>query len=176
MIQLDSYSMSLMPKERLYSWVLVLMEDFTSPLCTPNLPFIGARRMKNIRSNHQDDDIITEHTGEPTGNVQTYENKDDFSASDTQDSNFRKLNPCKRGRKPTSNDSSTKITAFLENILVATDDEISVSEYLNVTHVIDQIKKDEDIEMDKYVNLLDFIPEPRSLIQILRMSSFIIDK
>ena len=59
---------------------------------------------------------------------------------------------------------------------VPTDDLIYCPEYLNVAHELNQIKKDEDIEMDKHVNLSDFIPEPRSIIQIPRLSSFIKDK
>ena len=57
-----------------------------------------------------------------------------------------------------------------------TDDPLSFAEYLNVAHALNEIKKDEDIETDKHVNLSDFIPEPRSLIQILRMSPFIREK
>ena len=151
-------------------------ENFISPLSTPDLPFTGVIRMRHNKFNHQSDYVIAEHTGQPTGNVQTYGSKDDSSASDTQDSNFRTLQPCKRGRNPSNDDSSTNVTAFLANMLVPTDDSISFPVYLNVAHELNQIMKDEDIEMDKYVNLLDFIPEPRSLIQILRMSSFIIDK
>ena len=37
-------------------------------------------------------------------------------------------------------------------------------------------KRDEDKEIEKQVNSSDFIPEPRSLLQILRMSSSTKDK
>ena len=50
-----------------------------------------------------------------------------------------------------------------------TDDSLSFPEYLNVARELNEIKKDKDIETDKHVNLSDFIPEPRSLSQILRM-------
>ena len=56
-----------------------------------------------------------------------------------------------------------------------TDDSLSFTDYLNVAHELNQVKKDKDIETDKHV-LSDFIPEPRSLSQILRMSSFIKEK
>ena len=57
-----------------------------------------------------------------------------------------------------------------------TDDSLSFPEYLNVAHELNEIKKDDDIETDKHVTLSDFIPEPRSLSQILRMSPFIKEK
>ena len=47
-------------------------EDFTSPLNTPDLPFTGAMRLRNVKSNHNDD-VVVEHTGEPTGHIQTFE-------------------------------------------------------------------------------------------------------
>ena len=50
---------------------------------------------------------------------------------------------------------------------------ISFPEYLNIAHELNQIEKDEDIIMGKQINLLDFIPEPRSFFQILRVSSFL---
>ena len=65
----------------------------------------------------------------------------------------------------------------LTSIPRPSDDSFSFPEYLNISHELSsQIKKDEDIEMNKQVNLSDFIPESRSLIQILRMSPFIKDK
>ena len=33
----------------------VFDEDFTSPLCTPDLPFIGVISMRDTKSNHQND-------------------------------------------------------------------------------------------------------------------------
>ena len=38
------------------------------------------------------------------------------------------------------------------------------------------MKKDDDIEMNKQVNLFDYIPKPRSLIHILKISPFTKDK
>ena len=69
--------------------------------------------------------------------------------------------------------STDKITAFLASMSRPTEESLSFPEYLNVAHELNEIKKDEDIETDKNVNLSDFIPEPRSLSQILRMSPFI---
>ena len=48
-----------------------------------------------------------------------------------------------------------------------TDDSLSFPEYKNVAHELNEIKKDEDIETDKHVNLSDFISAPRSLSQVL---------
>ena len=57
-----------------------------------------------------------------------------------------------------------------------TEESLLFPEYLNVAHELNEIKKDEDIKTDKHVNLSDFIPEPRILSQILRMSPFIKEK
>ena len=43
----------------------VFDDDFTSPLSTPDLPFTGAIRLRDIKSNHSDNDVVAEHTGEP---------------------------------------------------------------------------------------------------------------
>ena len=98
------------------------------------------------------------------GNIQTYKNEDNFPVPDTWISNSRTSHHRKRDRRATNIDCSTKITAFLANMSVPTADSLSFLEYLNVAHDLSQIKKDEDTEMDEYVNLSDFIPEPRSLI------------
>ena len=46
-----------------------------------------------------------------------------------------------------------------------TEESLSFPEYLNVAHELNEIKKDEDIETDKNVNLSDFIPEPRASVK-----------
>ena len=82
----------------------------------------------------------------------------------------------KRGGKPAEDDSPKNISVFLTSMSRPSDDPISFSGYLYyVAYKLDQIKKDENFEMDRQVNLSDFIPEPRSLIQILRMTLFIKD-
>ena len=151
----------------------VFDEDFTSRLSTPDLPFTGAIRLRDIKSIHKNDDVVAEYTGEPTGHIQTFENIDDSSTHDKQNTNTRILRPHKRGGKPTNDVSANKITAFLANMSKPTDDSLSFPEYLNVAHELKEIKNYEDIETDKHINLSDFIPEPRSLIQKLRMPSFI---
>ena len=100
----------------------VFDEDFTSPLSTPDLPFTGAIRSRDVKSSHHNDNIIVEHTGKPTGHIQTFGNRSDSSSHDMQDTNTRTLRPRKSGRKPTNNDSTTKITAFLANISKPADD------------------------------------------------------
>ena len=120
--------------------------------------------------------LVAEHTGEPTGNIQTLENISDSPTHDKQNTNTRILRSRKRGRKSTNDVSANKITAFLANMSKPTDDSSSFPEYLNVVHELNEIKKDEDIDTEKHVNLSDFIPEPRSPIQILSMSPFIKEK
>ena len=53
-------------------------EDFTSPLYISDILFTGAIRLRDIKLKHQDQDIITEHTGKAAGDIQTYEKETDF--------------------------------------------------------------------------------------------------
>ena len=67
----------------------VFDEDFISPLSTPDLPFTGAIRLRNITSNHDDNNVVTEHTSEPTGHIQTFENEDGPLANHKETRNRR---------------------------------------------------------------------------------------
>ena len=99
--------------------------------------------------------MVAEHTGEPTGHTQTFENIDDFLTHNKQNINTRVLPFSKRGRKPTNDITANKITGFLANMPKPTDDPLSFPEYLNMAHELNEIKKDKDIETDKHVNLSD---------------------
>ena len=131
---------------------------------------------QGITGNHSDNDVVAEHTGEPTGHIQTFEDLGDSLANHKQKGNTRVLQSTKRDRKSTNDVPVDMITAFLASMSKPTDDSLSFLEYLNVAHKLSEIKKDEDIKTDKHVNLSDFIPEPRILSQILRMSPFIKEK
>ena len=97
-------------------------------------PITGTIRLRDIKPYHHNDDVIAEHTGEPTVYIQTFWGRSDSPAHDMQDTGTRTLRPRKRGRKPTNNDSAAKITAFLANMSKPTDDSSSFPEYLNVAH------------------------------------------
>lgn len=57
--------------------MLFFGKDFTSPLYTPDLPFTGAIRLRDIQHRYQDHDIIAEHACEPKGVIQSCENAGD---------------------------------------------------------------------------------------------------
>ena len=44
---------------------------------------------------------------------------------------------------------------------------ISYPEFLDISHELNQTKRDEEIENDKRINFTDFILEPQTLLQIL---------
>ena len=54
--------------------------------------------------------------------------------------------------------------------------EISRMEYLNVAHEIENTKQKDDKAYDSKINLSDFIPEPRSLQQVMKLASFTKEK
>ena len=112
----------------------VFDEDFTSPLSTTDLPFTGTIRLRGIKSNYGDNNVVTEHTGEPIGHIQTFDNIGGSPIHDKQITNTRTLQSCKGGRKPTNDTSANKTTAFLANMSKPTDDPLSFPEYLNVAH------------------------------------------
>ncbi len=60
-----------------------------------------------------------------------------------------KLSNSKRGQKSVNIDSSDKISAFFNSMTRPSEDSLSFPEYLNVAHELNQIKKDEDIEIEK---------------------------
>ena len=84
-------------KRTFVSMDAVFDEDFTSALSTPDLPFTGAIRLRNITSNYDDNNIVTEHTGER--NIQTFKDKNDSSGNRKETKNTRVLRSAKRGRK-----------------------------------------------------------------------------
>ena len=154
----------------------VFDEEFTSPLCVPELPFTGAVRLRDIKYRYQAQDGIIEHTSGPVGDSQYYKNDDNLPLPTNKDTGTKTLSSPKRGKNSFDTDSSNKISAFFASMNRISEDSLSFPEYLNVAHELNQAKKDEDTEIEKQVNLSDFIPEPRSLIQILRMSTFTKDK
>ena len=54
--------------------------------------------------------------------------------------------------------------------------DITYSEYLHIAHDIKETNGAEDKVKDMGINLLDFLPEPRSLSQVLRLSPYIKEK
>ena len=108
---------------------MLFFEDFTSPFSTPDLQFTVTIRLRDINSNHNNADVVVEHTGEPTGYIQTFENRSDSLTHDKQNTITRILRPRKRVRKPPND-----VSAFLENMSKPTDDSSSFPEYLNVAH------------------------------------------
>ena len=56
------------------------------------------------------------------------------------------------------------------------DNDMGYTEYLHAAHDLRTTKKDEEKCQDMAINLSDFIPEPRSLSQILRMNKYVQEK
>ena len=53
---------------------------------------------------------------------------------------------------------------------------LTYSEYLHIAHDIEEMNITEDKEKDLGINLSDFLPEPRSLSHVLRLSPHIKEK
>ena len=62
-----------------------------------------------------------------------------------------------------------RIRAYFTEI--SRQNDIPYSEYLHIAHDIIGLNKSEDRIKDHGINLADFLPEPKSLSQVLRMPS-----
>ena len=71
-------------------------------------------------------------------------------------------------------DESDEIKAYFTNMEKPSD--LSYSEYLHIAHDINALNKSEDKIKDSGINVSDFLPEPRSLSQILKMTASTKDK
>ena len=94
---------------------------------------------------------------------------EDIKISTSENKNFN------MGIFDDSNDDDPGIIAFFTN-LKQTENEISKSKYLYSAHKINQIKQNEDKTQDTHKNISDFLPEPRFLQQVLKLSRIIKDK
>ena len=77
--------------------------------------------------------------------------------------------------KLVDHDNNTKIRALF-TIMKRGTDSINFAEYLNIAHRQATQNKCEDKANDDQINLSDFIPEPKTISQVLKSSSFIKEK
>ena len=54
--------------------VVIFYEDFTSPLHLPTLPYQGVVRLRSLKIQPTNTDTITEFTGSPSGNKESFPN------------------------------------------------------------------------------------------------------
>ena len=160
----------------------VFDENFTSPLCMPDLPFQGALKIRNTQVYTPNTDMLNETTGPPSGEEEEFPNDIDLPnppLSKLLDNNQEVLF-CKE--EPTSDSSTTVIdNETLEKVkkqtLITTffaemskENDLTYSEYLCMTHDIKEVTDSQNKSLDNNINLSDFMPEPSSLNQVLRLS------
>ena len=63
-------------------------EQFTAPLCIPDLPYQGAIRLRNVESCKPNSDPIIEHTGDPSGENEQFLSDTDLPIPKTRHSNI----------------------------------------------------------------------------------------
>ena len=164
----------------------VFDENFSSPLSMPELHFQGALRTRGTSNHIPNTETLVKTTGRPSVKFESY--PDDLI-----------LNPCHH-EKPTRYDHENSPTnkgnqsghrmitrritreisqnyetkAYFANIAKLND--ITYSEYLYIAHDIKETNTTGDKVKDQGINLSDFLPEPRSLSHILRLSPHIKEK
>ena len=170
-------------------------ESFTSPIALPDLPYQGAIRLRNISIQSPNQEILTEHTGEPNGDDEIFPEDLDLpkptrenTIADISDLVTRPTRTCtqessnltidshqNKYNKPIDNDNDIKIRALFTNMKRGTES-INFAEYLNIAHEQVTQNKCEDKANDDQINLSDFIPEPKTINQVLKSSPFIKEK
>ena len=75
-----------------------------------------------------------------------------------------------------SDEDSMIVYAYFAKIPRMQEDNMGYTEYLHAVHDLQSTKKNKEKHQDAAINLSDFIPEPKSLPQILRMNKHIQEK
>ena len=160
----------------------VFDENFTSPLRMPDLPFQGAFKIRRNSTYVHNTETLTEVTGPPTGTNEEFPDelimippskqlrKDNDALTCYEKNKELKENEISSYDKsvPLENQDIEETKAYFTEMRKSTD--LPYSEYLHIAHGINVLNKAEDRVKDNGINLSDFLPEPRSLTQILRLS------
>lgn len=167
-------------------------ESFTSPLALPDLPYQGAIRLQHFPNHSPNQETLTKHTCELLGENETFP-VDIGLPNPTRENITANISdlvtrPTRRHKYESSNliidmtedntishENDTKIRALFTNMKRGTDS-INFAEYLNRAHEQVMQTKDEIKINDTQINLSDFIPEPKSINQVLKQSTHIKDK
>ena len=72
-----------------------------------------------------------------------------------------------------SNEDSMIVHAYFAKMPRMQEDNMGYTEYLHAANDLQSTKKNEEKHQDAAINLSNFIPEPKSLLQILRMNKHI---
>ena len=75
-------------KKTYISMDTVFDEQFTAPLCLPDLPYQGAIRLRDVKSCKPNSDPIIKHTGDPSGENKQYPSNTDLPTPKTRRSKF----------------------------------------------------------------------------------------
>ena len=155
----------------------VFDESFTSPLSMPDLPFQGALRLRGTVTPMLNTDTITETTGAPSGENERFPSElitslPNEDSTPEEDHSFltchEKYSDMRESHEIPIKDQP-KVKAYFTEMSRPTD--LPYSEFLHIAHDLNGLNKSEDRIKDHGINLADFLPEPRSLAQVLRMPS-----
>ena len=136
-----------------------------------DLPFQGALKLRSINMQIPNTETLTEITGPPTGENETYpENltRENLTPEMTVDKDSQPSPLYERGtlikRIMTrslykENSQDDEVTAYFTNMSKLND--ITYSEYLHIAHDIKEMNTTEDKVKDLGFFLSDFLPEPK---------------
>ena len=177
-------------------------ESFTSPLVLPDLPYQGAIKLRGTGNHILNQDTTYEHTGAPTGQEETFPHEDYDMPHPSRKHTISDISdlvsyPKRRNHKVqeeearhimTTNDTENiqaedqsttekynKVEAYFTTMKNCPED-INNAEYMNIAHEQTQTYKTMEKNQDTQINLSDFVPEPKSLSQVLRLSPVIREK
>ena len=170
----------------------VFDEAFTSPLVLPDLPYQGAIRLRQISTQYPNQDTLIEYTDAPSGQSETFpedlglpnptrkHTTADISDLVSRPKRGKGIQPHSAYNTTTENthtnmDDEQTIYAYFTNMSRLIDT-INYAEYLNMAHEQQTDIKNNENTNDHIINLSDYIPEPKSLHQVLKLSDHIKDK
>ena len=120
-------------------------ENFTSPLCMPDLPFQGALKLRGINTPILNTDTITEVTGPPIGENNKFPSelisspltRSQFSAGEHNSlmcqERYQHISMPTKGGNNNYDHSDNKIKAYFTEMAKPTD--LPYSEYLHIEHI-----------------------------------------
>ena len=124
-------------------------EDFTMPISIPDIPFQGALKLRDIKG------------------ISSMKNKGGYNTRWSQEENTP---------ENMTNEDSMIVHAYFARMPKMKESDMDYAKYLHAAHDLRSKKKNEEKCQDVVIHSSDFIPEPKSLSIILRMSKHIQEK
>ena len=162
-------------------------EYFTSPLSIPGLPCQGALKLRSIKAsnNYEELENIIEYTDMSHGKEESFPNikemnypnlqklAEDYPISTHKSGDSSYEEEIDDDKENMSHDDAMYVHAYFAKMPKLQDNDMGYTEYLHAAYDISSIKETEEKCQDTIINLSDFVPEPKSLNQVISLNGHI---